>query len=93
MNIEEVKEEDFMKIGGEQPPHIKIEQALSQLGGGGVNGNTFKQQALKAAGWKYDQMRPYASRANEACEAFNLIRKHIGNCASAEDLISALSGE
>lgn len=92
MNIDEVKEEDFMKIGGEPPPHMKIEQALSELAGGGVTGISFKQEALKAAGWKYDQMRPYASRANEACDAFNRIRKHIDNCSSPEDLINALSG-
>lgn len=89
-NIAEVCEEDFSRIGGEKPPHLKIEAALIELGGSGVKGTEFKLQALKAAGWKYGKMTPYGSYPKLAAEAFNRIRNALARSSDREQLIQSL---
>lgn len=81
-----VDPEDFMKFGGEKPSHLLIEEALIKLGGGGVNGGTFKKEALKLAGWNGGPLTTYASRSKVAAEAFNVIRELLESTASAEEL-------
>ena len=88
--IAEVQTEDFARIGGEQPPHLRIEAALIALGGHGVQGNEFKLRALKAAGWKYGKMTPYGSYPKVAAEAFNRIRAALRQSGNEQQLLQAL---
>jgi hypothetical protein len=71
----EVQPEDFMKIGGDKPPHLLIEQVLITLGRESGNGGAFKKEALKLAGWTGSSLTTYASRADVAASAFNRIRE------------------
>lgn len=89
--FDEVKAEDFTRIGGGPPPHLKIEQALIQLGGAGKVGMDFKQQALKAAGWKYDRLTGYAKNPTLAATAFNRIRDALGSTTDKKQLLAALT--
>ena len=90
MNFEEVKEEDFMKIGGDKPPHLLIEAALIKLGGDGVDGFEYKKQVLKAAGWKHHELVSYTSKAKEATLIFNKIRSVLEKTQDKEKLIEEL---
>ena len=89
--ITEVHEDDFSRIGGERPPHLLIEQALVAMGGGGVRGTQFKRDSLRAAGWKYDKMKSYASKSTEARDAFNRLRVALSKAGDARELLAALS--
>ena len=89
-SIAEVQEGDFSRIGGEKPPHLKIEATLIELGGNGVRGTDFKLRALKAAGWKYGKMMPYGSYPKVAAEAFNKIRRALSASKDQEQLLQAL---
>ncbi len=89
-DIEEVKTDDFSKITLEKLPHLKIEDALIQLGGEGVIGVSFKKDALKAAGWKYHELTSYNAHAEEACQAFNKVRQELINGTSKDNLIEKL---
>jgi hypothetical protein len=82
----EVKPEDFMKIGGEPPPHLLIERTLIALGNASGNGGAFKKEALKLAGWNGGALTTYASRAQLAADAFNRIRKALDGVSSAQEL-------
>lgn len=92
-NIAEVTEEDFSRIGGDKPPHLKIEAALIELGGTGVRGTEFKLRALKAAGWKYGKMTPYGTNPKLAAEAFNRIRSALPSITDQEQLIQSLEAK
>ncbi len=87
----EVQPEDFMKIGGDKPPHLLIEQALISLGSQTGNGGAFKKEALKLAGWNGGSLTTYASRAQVAADAFNRIRDVIDDVNSAEELKEKLA--
>ncbi len=89
-DIEEVKTDDFSKITLEKLPHLKIEDALIQLGGEGVVGVSFKKDALKAAGWKYHELTSYNAHAEEACQAFNKVRQELINGTSKDSFIEKL---
>ena len=87
----EVQAEDFMKIGGDKPPHILIEQQLIALGNESGNGGAFKK-ALKLAGWTGSSLTTYASRADVAANAFNRIRELLcDGVNSAEELKQKLA--
>ncbi|MBX2808187.1 MAG: hypothetical protein KTR20_06090 [Cellvibrionaceae bacterium] len=86
----EVKPEDFMKIGGEKPSHLLIEETLIQMGGNGANGGKFKKEILKMAGWTGGSLTTYASRSDIAALAFNRVRKALENASDAESLKSQL---
>ncbi|MGR0279349.1 hypothetical protein ACUM5Y_09870 [Marinomonas dokdonensis] len=70
----EVQQEDFMKFGGERPSYLEIEDALMALGGHGVNGNNYKNEMVKLAGWTGGALTTYAQRPEVAQAAFNKIR-------------------
>ena len=88
--IAEVHVDDFMKITMDPLPHKLIENALSEMGGGGVNGMTFKQEMLKIAGWKGDKLTSYAKRPEIAAEAFNRVRLALAKNDHPDDLRLAL---
>lgn len=81
----EVQAEDFMKIGGDKPPHILIEQQLIALGSASGNGGAFKKEALKLAGWTGSSLTTYASRAEVAAVAFNRIRELLCDGVNSAD--------
>ena len=89
-SIAEVHKDDFSRIGGDKPPHLKIEAALIELGGTGVRGTEFKLRALKAAGWKYGKMTPYGTNPILAAEAFNRIRMALSASNDPEQLLQVL---
>jgi hypothetical protein len=88
--FEEVNPEDFMKIGGDKPSHLKIEVALIKMGGDGAKGGAFKKEILKMAGWSSGSLTTYASRSQVAADAFNRIREALKNASSIDDLKSYL---
>ena len=89
--FEVVSPEDFMKIGGDKPSHLKIEEALIKMGGDGAMGGTFKKEILKMAGWTGGALTTYASRSKVAAEAFNRVREALKNASSMDDLKSNLA--
>lgn len=82
----EVHPDDFMKVGGDKPPHLLIEQELIALGRQSGNAGAFKKEALKLAGWTGGALTTYASRAQMAAEVFNRIREALDGVESPEDL-------
>jgi len=88
--FKEVTAEDFSKITIERLPHQDIENALIQLGGGGVKGMDFKNKALKRAGWPGDRLTSFAKKPEEAAKAFNAVRSALTNAEDADALMSAL---
>ena len=92
MSYPQVQPEDFMKIGGDKPGHLMIEQTLISLGSEAGNGGAFKKEALKLAGWTGGALTTYASRAQVAADAFNRIREALDSGVnSAEELKQKLS--
>lgn len=85
-----VQPEDFMKIGGDKPSHLLIEETLIKMGGGGTNGGTFKKEVLKMAGWTGGPLTTYASRSQVAAEAFNRVRELLATASNADELKSQL---
>lgn len=89
--FDEVVPEDFMKIGGDKPSHLKIEEALIKMGGDGATGGTFKKEILKMAGWTGGALTTYASRAKIAAIAFNRVGAALKNASSVDDLRNNLA--
>lgn len=92
-SFNEVHEDDFSRIGGDKPPHLKIEATLIEMGGTGKRGYEYKLRALKAAGWKYGKMTPYGSYPKLAAEAFNRIRLALAGTTDSEQLIVNLQAK
>lgn len=86
-----VQAEDFMKIGGDKPSHLLIEEALIKMGGDGTAGGNFKKEMLKMAGWTGGPLTTYASRAEVAASAFNRIREAMESADDADQLKSHLT--
>ena len=87
----EVNPADFMKIGGDKPPHLLIEQELISLGSQIGNGGAFKKEALKLAGWTGGSLTTYASRAQLAAEVFNRLRDALDGVDTPDQLKEKLS--
>ena len=92
MKFDEVKAEDFTTFSRQQPTHVKIEQALIELGGKGVKGAEYKKTALNAAGWNYGALISYGAHPEKASEVFNTIRQAMADneSADADQLIEAI---
>jgi hypothetical protein len=86
-----VQAEDFMKIGGDKPSHLLIEEALIKMGGAGTAGGNFKKEVLKMAGWTGGALTTYASRAEVAASAFNRVREALEKASDAEALKTQLT--
>lgn len=87
----EVSAEDFSKLTIERLPHQEIESALIALGGGGVKGMEFKNNALKKAGWKGDRLTSFAKKPEDAAKAFNAVRQALKDANDKNGLLAALS--
>lgn len=76
MEIETIAASDFTTFTpGRIAPHVKLEQLLTQIGGGSKEGSAYKHQVLKLAGWKYDPIIGYAKHPETAAQAFNRVRE------------------
>ncbi len=75
MQFDTIQSEDFVTFSRVQPPHVKLEQYLIELGGTGVKGAEFKKQALTNAGWNYGALVSYGRHPDAAAKAFNFIRE------------------
>jgi len=88
--LRKVSAEDFTKLTTERLPHQDIENALIAMGGGGVKGMDFKNNALKKAGWKGDRLTSFAKKPEDAAKAFNTVRKALKETDDKDGLIAAL---
>lgn len=88
-NFTTITEDDFSKIS-QKPDYTKIEEALIDIGGTGVNGVKYKLEALKAAGWRYDKLVSYLRNAKLATEVFNKIRLAIKETTDKDELLEKL---
>jgi len=93
MDFEQIIAEDFTSFKpGVVATHVKIEQLLSNIGGGGTKGNEFKSMVMKMAGYKYDPIIGYAKHPEAAAEAFNKIRSIISETQDKDALLQKLGG-
>ncbi|MBY0444205.1 MAG: hypothetical protein K2Q15_03230 [Burkholderiales bacterium] len=90
MQFDEVIPDHFNIISRTPLPHVLIEQALMQLGGGGIEGTTFKRNALLAAGWKHASVVSYGKHPNEASAAFNQVRAVLEQSQKPEEIMLQL---
>ncbi|MGL4603255.1 MAG: hypothetical protein ACRCU9_03825 [Iodobacter sp.] len=90
MQFDEVMAEHFNIISRTPLPHVLIEQALMQIGGGGVDGTKFKRKALLVAGWKHPGVVSYGKHPAEACQAFNKLRLILAESQEAEVIMAQL---
>jgi hypothetical protein len=91
MEFDQVVADDFTSFTpGKVATHVKIEQLLTKMGGGGNDGSDYKTQALKLAGWKYDPIIGFAKYPDTAANAFNNIRTIIIQTQNKDDLLSKL---
>lgn len=93
MSFEEVQIEDFSRIGGDRASFLLIEDALIEIGGQGVPGTQFKTDALRAAGWSYNKLTTYASKAEKATLAFNKIRTALSQSGDKDEILQLISSQ
>jgi len=91
MGFEQVKPGDFSAfVPGSVATYIQIEQTLSDVGGGGKEGATFKRKALQAAGWKYDPLTGYTKDPELAADVFNRISAVLAKTAVVKEVLQGL---
>ncbi|HHJ81127.1 MAG TPA: hypothetical protein ENJ65_05795 [Candidatus Tenderia electrophaga] len=92
MEFDPVIADDFTSFKpGVVATHVKLEQLLTNIGGGGTEGTLFKNQAMKAAGYKYDPIIGYAKHPDAAAEAFNKIRTVMTQTQDKDALLEKLA--
>lgn len=74
MQFDEIQATHFNTLSRTPFPHVLVEQALLQLGGGGIEGSKFAKQVLTAAGWRHASVVSYGKYPEEAAVAFNKVR-------------------
>ncbi|MFN4237578.1 MAG: hypothetical protein ACK4FZ_10135 [Vogesella sp.] len=85
-----VESRHFVTLSRTPFPHLLIEQALLEMGGGGPEGMGFRKKVLAAAGWPHDGLVPFAKYPDQAAEAFNRIRLALGEGPDAATLLQRL---
>ena len=91
MEFDQIIADDFTSFTpGKIATHVKIEQLLTKMGGGGNDGSEYKTQALKLAGWKYDPIIGFAKHPEAAASAFNNIRTVIVQTQDKDELLNQL---
>ncbi len=91
VEFENIVVDDFSTFQpGRVAPHVKIEQLLTQIGGGGSDGTTFKKRILKAAGWSYPSIHGYAKNPQQAVAAFNCVRDVINGLDDKVEMAAKL---
>ncbi|MBM5572733.1 MULTISPECIES: hypothetical protein [Deefgea] len=91
MQFDEIQAVHFNTLSRTPFPHVLLEQALLQLGGGGVDGSKYAKQVLAAAGWRHASVVSYGKYPEEAATAFNKIRAVLANNEDPTALIELLS--
>lgn len=92
MEFDQVIADDFTSFKpGVVATHVKLEQLLTNIGGGGTEGTDFKNQAMKMAGYKYDPIIGYAKHPDAAAEAFNKIRSVVTETQDKDALLEKLT--
>lgn len=92
MEIEPIVVSDFTAFTpGRIAPHVKLEQLLTQIGGGSTQGTHYKHQVLKLAGWKYNPIIGYAKHPDAATQAFNRVRDVILTTQEKDEILTRLS--
>jgi hypothetical protein len=92
MEIDPIVTNDFTTFTpGRIAPHVKLEQLLTQIGGGSAEGSAYKQQVLKLAGWKYNPIIGYAKHPDTAALAFNRVRDIILATQARDEIVTRLS--
>lgn len=92
----EILPEDFTKITAQKLPHQEIEMALMAIGSSGSgsgSGTEFKNNLLKAAGWKKMRLSTYAGDPDMAADAFNKVRIALSQTDNPEELMVLVSQE
>lgn len=93
MQFDPVVTTDFTSFKpGHVATHVKIEQLLTKIGGGGTEGAEFKRQILKLAGWKYDPIIGFAKHPETAAQTFNKVRELLSQTEEKNALLSKLGG-
>ncbi|MDW5416297.1 MULTISPECIES: hypothetical protein [unclassified Iodobacter] len=90
MQFDEVIPDHFNIISRTPLPHVLIEQALMQLGGGGIEGTNFKRNALLSAGWKHASVVSYGKHPTEAASAFNVVRAVLAASQNPTEIMEKL---
>ena len=94
MTFAQIKPEDFTTfVPGSVATYIQIEQFLTDIGGGGKEGNAFKRKALQAAGWRHDALTGYSKDPELAAATFNRISKVLDKTAIKSEIINRLRKE
>jgi hypothetical protein len=91
MQFDEIQAAHFNMLSRTPLPHVLVEQALLQLGGGGVDGSKFAKQVLSAAGWRHASVVSYGKYPEEAAIAFNKVRAVLATNQDPTALIELLS--
>lgn len=91
MQFDEIQAAHFNTLSRTPFPHVLVEQALLQLGGGGVEGSKFAKQVLTAAGWRHASVVSYGKYPDEAAVAFNKVRAVLATNEDPTALIALLS--
>jgi len=91
MEFDNIVVEDFSTFQpGRVAPHVKIEQLLTQIGGGGSDGMKFTKRILKAAGWSYPSIHGYAKNPEQAVAVFNNVRNVINGLEDKAEMATKL---
>lgn len=93
MHFDPVVATDFTSFKpGQVATHVRIEQLLTTIGGGGTDGAEFKKKILKLAGWKYDPIIGFAKHPETAAQAFNKVRELLAQTQDKSSLLAKLGG-
>jgi len=87
--LHNIDKDDFIKVGG-KPEHEKVEELLEAIGGDGFIGLQFKNDVIKACGWKPPKPTPYAKHPKFAAQVFNKIIEALNQTKEKEKLLKIL---
>ncbi len=89
--IGEVVKDDFDRMFGKLPNHLKILSALEEIGGSGWDGMNFKNQVLKTAGWTQGLDKKFIDDPDLALAVLSKIRLVLMKTTSKNEIIKALN--
>ena len=82
--------DDFSKVGA-KPEHEKVEELLVAIGGGSFLGMQFKDDLLKACGWRPPKPTPYIKHPKFAASVFNKIISALNQTKDKAKLLEILN--
>jgi len=88
LDISEINRDEFLTFkAGVKPNYVKIEEALIEIGGRGIDGAKFKKDVLEKAGWKYGKLISYGAHPDVAADAFNKLREVLLDTQDKDEII------